>query len=296
MPERTAAAQTYNAGLAAELEAARDELARRDAYLEEFRSGVFRMIRELDASETELAEKCRGLQEAQEQLAHTSKLTALGELSAALAHELNQPLTVIKGLSQHLLRGAAPDAPEYEKLKLITDASAKMEVVIKHLRVFARGDGVKQGLVDLNAVIEDALLIVRELLTSRAIEISLNLAPLPVVMGCAGRLEQVILNIASNARDAMHANGGVFRIATKTVERGGKPFAVMSFSDTGGGIPPDAVPRIFDPFFTTKEPGKGTGLGLSISYGIVKEHRGVLTVENDPGRGCAFHITLPAAP
>ncbi|MBI5884983.1 MAG: PAS domain-containing protein [Deltaproteobacteria bacterium] len=280
--------------LVGELKAAKGELAARVEYLEEFRSGVFQLLRELDASESELALTCGRLQEAQDQLVHTSKLTALGELSAALAHELNQPLTVIKGLSQHLLRGKEDDAPEYEKLKLVVDASAKMETVIKHLRVFARGECVKQGPVDLNFVVKEALLIVRELLTSRSIEIVLELSPVPPVIGSVDRLEQVIINIAANARDAMYG-GGRFRITTKEAMCGGRRCAMMSFQDTGGGIPDETLGRIFEPFFTTKEPGKGTGLGLSVSYAIAREHNGELSVENDPPRGCTFHLTLPAA-
>lgn len=272
-----------------------EELAQRVEYLEDFRSGVFQLLRELDASETELAETCKRLAEAHDQLIHTSKLTALGELAAAMAHELNQPLTVIKGLSQHLLRGAGTRTPEHEKLKLIADASCKMETVIKHLRVFARSDGVKQGTVVLKDVINEALLIVRELLTNRAIEVALDLGPVPNVVGNSGRLEQVIINIAANARDAMPC-GGRFKITLKEVVRDGRRFAMMSFEDTGNGIPAHHIPKIFDPFFTTKGPGVGTGLGLSISYGIVREHRGEITVENVLPNGCAFHILLPAAP
>lgn len=270
------------------------ELAQRVEYLEDFRSGVFQLLRELDASETELAETCKRLTEAHDQLIHTSKLTALGELAAAMAHELNQPLTVIKGLSQHLLRGAGAQTPEHEKLKLIADASCKMETVIKHLRVFARSDGAKQGTVVLKDVINEALLIVRELLTNRAIEVALDLGPVPNVVGNSGRLEQVIINIAANARDAMPC-GGRFKITLKEAVRDGRRFAMMSFEDTGNGIPAHHIPKIFDPFFTTKGPGVGTGLGLSISYGIVREHSGEITVENVLPNGCAFHILLPAA-
>lgn len=286
--------QSEQARLVEELRTAKGELAARVEYLEEFRSGVFQLLRELDASESELALTCGRLQEAQNQLVHTSKLTALGELSAALAHELNQPLTVIKGLSQHLLRGKETDAPEYEKLKLVVDASAKMETVIKHLRIFARGESVAQGPVDLNCVVKEAFLIVRELLTSRSIEVVLELSPVPLVIGSVDRLEQVIINIAVNARDAMYG-GGRLKIITKEVVCEGRRYAMMSFQDTGGGIPQETLGRIFEPFFTTKEPGKGTGLGLSVSHAIAREHYGELTVENDPPRGCTFHVILPAA-
>lgn len=277
-----------------ELKTAKGELAKRLQYFEEFKNGVFQLLRELDTTESKLAETCHRLQDAQKHITHTSRLTALGELSAALAHELNQPLTVIKGLSQHLLRDQEEGSASYEKFRLIADASLKMETVIKHLTIFSRDESLKQVPVDLNAVINEALLIAREMLTNRSIEIILELSPVPLIIGSSGRLEQIIINIASNAKDAM-PNGGVFKITTGEIARNGERFARMSFQDTGGGIPQHALARIFDPFFTTKEAGKGTGLGLSISHGIAMEHRGDISVENDPPRGCTFHLALPAA-
>ncbi|OGQ50771.1 MAG: hypothetical protein A3J24_01470 [Deltaproteobacteria bacterium RIFCSPLOWO2_02_FULL_53_8] len=270
------------------------ELAARSEMLEEFKNGVFQLLRDLDASETKLAETTHKLNETQNQITNTSRLTALGELSAALAHELNQPLTVIKGLSQHLLRDRHEGTSDYEKLKLIADASLKMETVIKHLTIFTRNECLKQEPVNLNNVINDALLIAREMLTNRAIEVAVNLSHVPTIIGNCGRLEQIIINIASNARDAM-MHGGIFRITTREVVQNGQRYARMSFQDTGGGIPEEALKKIFNPFFTTKEAGKGTGLGLSISSGIAREHNGEITVDNDPPHGCTFHITLPAA-
>lgn len=277
-----------------ELGASKEELARRAGHIDELKNGVFQLHKELDAAESKLAETCEKLQAAQNHILQTGRLTALGELSAALAHELNQPLTVIKGLSQHLLRDHNKETYSYEKLKLIADASIKMETIIKHLTIFTRNECIKQGPVDLKAVINDALLIAREMLTNRSIVTILKLSPVPLIIGSSNRLEQIIINIASNAKDAM-ASGGVFEITTREITRDGQRYAQMSFQDTGGGIPQHALDKIFDPFFTTKEPGKGTGLGLSVSYGIAKEHRGEITVENDPPRGCTFRITLPAA-
>lgn len=277
-----------------ELKAAKEEIARQTESIDEFKNGIFQLLQDLEATEAKLADTCQKLQEAQNQAAQTSKLSALGELSAALAHELNQPLTVIKGLSQYLLRDANIESLNYEKLKLITEASSKMETVIKHLAVFTRNERPKQQPVDLNAVINEALLIARAMLVNRSIDVIMNLAPVPLIIGCSARLEQIVLNIASNAKDAMQ-HGGQFRIITREVKRNGSRFAQMSFQDSGGGIPAHALDKIFDPFFTTKEPGKGTGLGLSISCAIVKEHNGEIDLHNDPPHGCTFHISFPAA-
>lgn len=285
--------RTETDDLIAELKGVRDELGRRVAYLEDFRDGVFQMLKDLDSSERELDQICRELKDTKDQLIQTSKMTALGELAASLAHELNQPLTVIKGLSKNSLKSIPEDSPVYEKIKLIVDASTKMEQVIKHLRIFSRSEGPGLKPIDLNRVIKDSFLILREILSKHAVETVFDLGPLPKISGNPTRLEQVILNLASNAKDAM-AEGGTLEITTRTIESGGLRFARMSFKDTGSGIPENIKDRIFDPFFTTKSVGKGTGLGLSISYSIIKEHNGDISVESEPGKGTTFHITIPA--
>ncbi len=251
------------------------------------------MPKDLDESEKELKDAYALLKETQAQLLQSSKLTALGELSAGLAHELNQPLTVIKGLSQYLLRSCGKESADHEKLKLIVEASNKMEQVIKHLRIFARSESLAFKPVDVNNLINDVLPMVKELLVSGSIEIVLDLKPVPEVMGSANRLEQVVINIVSNAKDAM-PDGGRLTISSFAEDRGKKRFAMLEITDTGCGIPDNVKERIFDPFFTTKEAGKGTGLGLSISYGIIKEHGGEITVKSKAGIGTAFCIAIPA--
>jgi len=280
--------------LDADLEKTRNELERRIHYIEDFRDGVYGMLKDIDSSEREIETLCMELKDTQNQLIQSSKLTALGELAAGLAHELNQPLTVIKGLSKNILKTTPAASAHYEKLKLIVEASGRMEQIIRHLRIFSRSEEPVFKPLDINRVIEDAFIIIKEILHNHSIETGFNLSRgLPEVLGNANRLEQVIINIASNAKDAM-PGGGRLDIYTKTVEAGGLKFARMSFKDTGSGIPTDVIGSIFDPFFTTKESGKGTGLGLSISYGIVKDHNGDITVESEPGRGTTFHITIPA--
>jgi len=280
--------------LAAKLKSARDELARRTTYIEDFREGVFRMLKDLDNNEQELEEVYRKLTETQEQLMQSSKLSALGELAAGIAHELKQPLTVIKGLSQSLLRGMDETCTEYEKVKLIVDASTKMEFVIKHLKVFSRTDEDDMAPVDINAVIKDASIIVKELLVSHSVVINLDLGAIPLVMGTPNRLEQVIINLVTNAKDAM-PDGGALDISTRTIKRDGRKFAKIDFRDNGCGMDEETRRRVFEPFFTTKPVDRGTGLGLSISARIVKDHHGEMTVESTPGKGTVFTITIPAA-
>lgn len=278
--------------LRAELEARTDELGKRERYLECFRDGVFRMISDLDRSETELRDALRNLQETKVQLIQSSKMTALGELSASLVHEISQPLTVIRGLTHGMLRTMEEGSPCREKMRLIGEASSRMEKLVKHLKSFSRSELPVFSPLDLNGVVRDAFLILSEHLLSRSIETVIDLGPLPPVMGNPNRLEQVIINLVTNARDAM-PGGGVITVSTGVVEDASARCVRLSVSDTGGGIPEEITGRVFDPFFTTKETGKGTGLGLSISLGIVREHRGEMRFESGKG-GTTFHVLLPA--
>ncbi|GMR05079.1 MAG: hypothetical protein BMS9Abin23_1011 [Thermodesulfobacteriota bacterium] len=276
-----------------ELNRTREELSKRVNYLEEFRSGVFEMLRNIDRSEQELERTCKKLKETQSQLIQTSKLKALGELSATIAHELKQPLTVIRGLAQNLLKNSQTQTPEYEKAKLILNASKNMEAIIKHLGVFSRTGEEELKPVDLNKVIKGAFIILRKLLERSSIELRLDLKKIPPVAGSANRLEQVIINLVTNAKDAMAAGGSV-EISTRAVTKNNATFVELVVRDSGAGMTPEVLEKAFDPFFTTKEEGKGTGLGLSISYGIIKEHKGEITAESAPGKGSVFRITLPA--
>jgi len=290
---KAAAPQDRKLSIQDELLAVKTELARRVACQEDFREGVFQMLKDLDKSELELDAACKKLKETRDQLVQSSKMTALGELAAGLAHELNQPLTVIKGLSMSLLRSPGLSHPDHEKLQLIADASDKMELIIKHLGVFSRSESAETVPVDLAETVDNALVMVREMLAEKGIEVATELKPLPFIQGSPNRLEQVIINLVTNARDAMPL-GGRLTISAQPVAAGARDSVRLSIRDTGCGIPKEHLNRIFDPFFTTKAAGKGTGLGLSISYGIIQEHSGEITVESSP-EGTAFHITIPAA-
>ncbi len=280
--------------LAVELKAARERLAARERYIEDFRTGVFRMITDLDRSESELKGALERLGETRMQLVQSSKMTALGELAAGLAHEVSQPLTVIKGLSLGTLRSLPQDSPSYEKLHLIAEAARRMESIVRHLRAFTRSEPPAMKPVNLNSVARDSFLMLREMLRSHSIETSIELAEVPSISGDPNRLEQVIINLVTNAKDAM-PKGGALKISTGTVDAQGKKYARLTVEDTGEGVPAELIGRIFDPFVTTKEAGKGTGLGLSIAGGIIKEHRGEIKVESERGRGTAFTVTIPSA-
>lgn len=281
-------------GSFSELNALNKKLSDRVARLEDFREGVLQILQELDAQEAELDSAYARLGIAEAHLIQSSKLGTLGELAAGLAHELNQPVTIIKGLAQSLLRGM-PACPENtEKVRLIADASSRMEFIIRHMNIFARSEEHKDATCDLNSIIRYALRLSAETLRQRAIETVLDLNDLPHVKGSHVRLEQVIMNLITNARDAM-PDGGTLGVKTSAItDEKGRPCALVSVSDTGAGIPEEEIRHIFEPFFTTKESGKGTGLGLSISMGIIKDHGGQIRAESIPGMGTTFQITIPA--
>jgi len=221
------------------------------------------------------------------------KLAALGTLSAGLAHELNNPVGIISSRIDLMLQ-------EAEELGLPPQVRQDLEVLHRHsqrvsriargLLSFARQSPGDRGLLDLNRVVEDTMLLLEKQVSKEGITVRRSLAPdLPPMQGDPNALQQVVLNLLTNARDAM-GDGGEIRIETGTVaSRPG--WLRLVVADNGPGIPLHRLPRIFDPFYTTK--AQGTGLGLSVSYGIVRELQGTIDVQSQPGKGTTFTLTFP---
>jgi len=190
-----------------------------------------------------------------------------------------------------LMEALPPDAAQRADLEKIVQETTRCQEIVKSLLEFARQSGPKKELIDVNRAITDGLLFLENQATFHNIEIIKELdTSLPPMLGNAGQLKQVFLNIIINAADATHGRGAL-TIKTFPSEDGDK--IVIEFIDTGGGIPEDILPRIFDPFYTTKKVGEGTGLGLSMSYGIVKEHKGSIEVDTVLGSGTTFRVLLP---
>lgn len=228
----------------------------------------------------------------EKQLIQSEKLIVIGTLAAGVAHELNQPLMVIRGYTQILLSNYQNDPELKDSLKRIEGQTTRMMKIIQHLRDFSRGStGMKEPL-SINQIIENAFTLLNQQLKAHNIEVIKELAQdLPQIKADANQLEQVIINLIVNARDALDQKGGG---EIKVVSRFKSPDKVeILFSDTGIGMPPHIKNRIFEPFFTTKEAGKGTGLGLNISYRIVKDHGGDISVTSTEGKGTTFILTFP---
>lgn len=235
------------------------------------------------------------------QLTQSAKLAAVGELAAGVAHELNQPLMVIRGHAQEMIEGNSVPENIRKDLKLIEKQTGRMMRIIDHLRAFARQSTGAFEQVNLNDVIDDSFTLITQQLKNHNIEIIKELdESIPRIWGDHNRLEQIFLNLMTNAKDAMEEKGkGVLSVKTQPIidmtgDKNGKVTGVLVlFSDTGAGIRDNIMDKIFDPFFTTKEVGKGTGLGLSISYSILKDHGGSITAESNDGTGTTFRLEFP---
>ena len=220
----------------------------------------------------------------------TEKMAAVGTLAAGIAHEINNPIGIITSRVELMLmeareKGFAPDV--MKDLKVLEKHAERVAKITRGLLSFSRQAPWKLTAVDLNHVIEEALLLVEKQLAKEKIVLKKNLAAdLPKIQGSANHLEQVVVNLLNNAREAM-SEGGTVQVESHRAEE----MIEIRITDTGPGIPPEFLPRIFDPFFTTKE--QGTGLGLSITYGIVREHGGNISVESRPGAGSTFTIQIP---
>ncbi|NUL81503.1 MAG: HAMP domain-containing protein [Armatimonadetes bacterium] len=242
------------------------------------------MAETLDKSQRELTT-------AQSHLVQSAKLASLGTLASGVAHELNQPLAIIRAIAQqHASAAPDPDAL-HQDLKMIETQTGRMMKIISHLRTFARKSGDEFDPVSVNEVFQNALVLLREQFNSRGIRIvEAYCDDAPPIMGDANSLEQIAINLLTNARDAVENEAdAVIKIIT-SVEDG---FVLAVVEDNGPGVPDDVVPQLFDPFFTTKDPGKGTGLGLPISAEIAQKHKGTLTYEPASGQGAKFALRLP---
>jgi signal transduction histidine kinase len=239
----------------------------------------------------ELAAREVALKEANKRLVESEKMTAIGQLGAGIAHEVKNPMTSIRGYAQMGLRKVPEGSPLHGYFITIEKETGRSLEILKNLLRFARQETAEMSLIDLNAVASDTIKLVTHQLVMRQVEVvsRVGLEPIQIV-GNPNQLEQVLLNLMMNAGDAMEKGGAV--TITTDIDGGS---ARIRVADTGSGIPPEVLGRIFEPFFTTKPVGKGTGLGLSVSYGIVKEHKGEITVLSRPGHGTTFTILIPLA-
>lgn len=230
------------------------------------------------------------------QLLQSAKLAAIGEMAAGVAHELNNPMTVIVGTAQLMLRATEEDSRDPELLKDIISNGLRCKKIIQNLLTFSRQDFHPIASTDLHQEIESVLSLIQYQINGCRIDITLNLCPdLPIIAANGQQLQQVLINLLLNARDALE---GVERdkkieVITELRHQDGKRWVVATVKDNGIGIAPENLAKIFNPFYTSKEATKGTGLGLSVSLGIAEAHSGTIEVVSVPGEGSSFSLILP---
>jgi signal transduction histidine kinase len=236
------------------------------------------------------------LKTTQEQLVQKEKLASVGQLAAGVAHEINNPLGTILLLADVMHGEAAEDDPRREDLNMITEQARRCKGIVFDLLSFARENRVMAQETDINRLIES---VVAEQTEAEGrptpeyenIYVALDLNPrISSIQADPDQLRQCLINLMSNAVDAMAPEGGVMTVSTRIVDT---MHIELLVSDTGEGMSEEVMSKLFTPFYTTKPPGKGTGLGLSIIYGIVKMHRGDIRVQSTLGEGTTFSIVLP---
>ncbi len=250
-----------------------------------------------EKSNSELMDSYKALKHTQEQLIQAAKLSSIGEMATGMAHELNQPLSIISmtaELQLDLSRQKKFNNVEQSLERILTQVS-RASTIIDHLRIFGRDSAsISKASIDINHIIKDSTVMMFEQLKASDINLNFFLESKQIEVYCnAIQLEQVISNIVINAKHAV-AESSEKNISISSHLKDGK--VTIEVHDSGIGIPEDIIEKIFDPFFTTKDIGKGTGLGLSISYGIISEHNGTLSVTSSPKSGTTFRIILPHQP
>ena len=250
-----------------------------------------RLYLELEHKISALNQAYVELSETKDKLVQIEKLAAIGELAAGVAHELNNPLTSIIGLADLLIDGGSQSDETMRDYRTIKEQSDRCRKIILNLLQFARKQTFKLESGNVNDVVERTVEWVGYDLTSSGVNVVKELdRDIPPINFDANRIQQVLLNLINNSRDAL-ANRSRPKLMLKTERSNG--FVMIYVSDTGCGIPAGAMSKIFNPFYTTKSVGKGTGLGLSISFGIIKDHGGSIHVESKEGEGTTFRIELP---
>ncbi|MFH1678430.1 MAG: response regulator [Candidatus Omnitrophota bacterium] len=238
----------------------------------------------------ELEQTIKTLNQTKAQLIQAEKLASVGRLAAGVVHEICNPLNVISGRAQLMLMDIEEDSPFRSSLRIIEDYVSRTSRIANNLLKFAKPNRLQVSELDVNGLLADVLNLLENRLVLKNVKVINEFSPsLPRICGDAGQLQQVFLNMILNAEQAMPDGGD---LVIRTSPASDNSFIEASFRDTGYGISEEDIDKIFDPFFTSKE--GGTGLGLSVSYGIIKKHKGDISVESKQGQGSIFIVKLPA--
>jgi signal transduction histidine kinase/ActR/RegA family two-component response regulator len=280
-----------------------EQIEERDRSLGEARAELEGRLSELEDQIRQTKEAQAALAKSEEQLRQAQKMEAIGILAGGVAHDFNNILTAIMGYSQLLTRRLGPDSPHKDTVKEILNAGSRAAALTSQLLAFSRRQILEPKVLDLNDVVRNMEKMLRRLIGEDVDFLTVLEPELDRVKVDPGQIEQILLNLAVNSRDAM-PDGGTLIIETKNAELDKfyaddhlevtpGPYVMVSVSDNGCGMEEEMRSRIFEPFFTTKGAGKGTGLGLSTVFGIIKQSGGHVSVYSEPGQGTTFKIYLP---
>ncbi len=269
-----------------ELEQAREMIRALEEELAETNRGLIALT-------TELEHKNEELQMMTHQLWQAAKLATIGELTSSIAHELNNPLATVTLRTESLLLEIPPEAPHRKSLEVIEQEVERMSNLVGNLLQFSRRHGQQISTIDVSEEIEKTLDLMHRHLKNHGINVERDYeSNAPMIRADRQQLRQVVLNLVTNASDAM-PEGGTLTVRVQDA-RANSPGVVIAISDTGSGIAPDDLSRILEPFVTTKPEGKGTGLGLSICRRIAEEHHGSLEITSEEGKGTTVRVVMPS--
>jgi signal transduction histidine kinase len=243
---------------------------------------------------TELRETERQRDELERQLLHSQRLEALGTLAGGMAHDLNNTLVPVLALSQMLMDSAAEE--DREDLQTIILATRRAKELVQQVLAFSRKQEIQKTEVDPAGVVREALQMLRVTMPPNIAVIE-EIDPVPPILADAGQLQQVVVNLVTNAAHAIGNADGSVTVGVSVLDpaKGAGDLVQICIADTGCGMEQEVVDRIFEPFFTTKGVGEGSGLGLSVVHGIVTGHGGTIEVASEPGKGTTFTILLPGS-
>jgi two-component system NtrC family sensor kinase len=242
-----------------------------------------------DGLERKVQERTKENEKLQAKLLQSEKMAAVGQLAGGVAHEINNPMTVILGYAQLILKKINSEDQISKPLLAIEKEARRCKILIDNLLTFSRSSKLSKRFLSINGIIKEAVSLVEVQEKIMNVDFIANYGEnLPETMLDSNQIQQLVINMCNNAVDAM-SEGGTIKIETARESN----FIIITISDTGMGISEGNKKKLFEPFFTTKEVGKGTGLGLSICYEIVKKHNGEISVESEIGKGSMFIIRLP---
>ncbi len=252
------------------------------------------IVEELETTCNQLQQSHQELYSAQQRLVHSEKLASMGQISAGVAHEINNPLGTILLYSHMLLKQLSAEDSQREDFEMIANEATRCKTIVRGLLDFARQSRISKAPTDVAALVNEAITLTAQKAQEHAVTVTAVIQDdLPMLLLDSDQIKQMLINLINNGIDAIDATSTTRQVTLDVGINARNTAVTVKVTDTGCGIPPENQSKLFTPFFTTKEMGKGTGLGLAITYGVIKMHSGDISVESDEGQGTTFLVSIP---